>query len=150
MERELTGRHVLGIAVGAFAVIIGVNVLMAYKAVSTFPGIEVKNGYVASQSFEAERQAQLALGWDVATELDGDTLRVRFTKGDGPAEVASVEGLFGRTTEALDDQQAAFIEVSDGVFEAPIRAEKGAWVLQLRATARDGTAFRQRVSVAVN
>ena len=35
---ELTGKHVLGITVGAFTVIIAVNMLMAFKAVSTFPG----------------------------------------------------------------------------------------------------------------
>ncbi|MDZ4134978.1 MAG: FixH family protein, partial [Paracoccaceae bacterium] len=42
---ELTGRKVLVITVSAFAVIIGVNLLLAYKAVSTFPGLEVKNSY---------------------------------------------------------------------------------------------------------
>ena len=48
---ELTGKHVLAITVSAFAVIIGVNVLLAVKAVSTFPGLEVDNSYVASQGF---------------------------------------------------------------------------------------------------
>ena len=62
-EREITGRHVLLGMVGAFGVIITVNVVMAWQAVSTFPGLEVKNSYVASQTFDAERKAQLALGW---------------------------------------------------------------------------------------
>ena len=55
---ELKGRHVLGIAVGAFGVIIAVNLVMAYQAISTFPGLEVANGYVASQTFDADRKAQ--------------------------------------------------------------------------------------------
>ena len=46
--KELTGRKVLAITVGFFAVIIAVNLFMAFKAVGTFPGLEVKNSYVAS------------------------------------------------------------------------------------------------------
>lgn len=60
---EITGRQVFGFTVGAFAIIIAVNVYMAYSAVSTFPGVEVPNSYVASQNFEAARDAQDALGW---------------------------------------------------------------------------------------
>jgi len=58
---ELTGKHVLGITVGAFSIIIAVNVLMAFKAVSTFPGLEVANSYVASQTWDADMAAQKAL-----------------------------------------------------------------------------------------
>jgi nitrogen fixation protein FixH len=49
---EITGRHVLAITVGAFGLIIAVNVVMAWKAISTFPGLEVENSYVASQEFD--------------------------------------------------------------------------------------------------
>ena len=65
---EITGKHVLAITVSAFAVIIGVNVVMAWKAISTFPGLEVKNSYVASQTFDADRAAQQALGWTLVPE----------------------------------------------------------------------------------
>ena len=43
MARELTGRHVLAITLTAFGVIIAVNLMMAFKAVSTFPGLETPN-----------------------------------------------------------------------------------------------------------
>ena len=59
MAKELTGKKVLMILIGAFGTIIAVNVFMAYKAIGTFPGLEVKNSYVASQSFDAERGARL-------------------------------------------------------------------------------------------
>lgn len=150
MKRELTGRHVLAIAVTAFGVIIGVNLLLAWQAVATFPGIEVRNGYVASQSFEANRKAQEALGWDVATRIDGRMLQVEFSgPNGGPAPVASVEGLFGRATSTVDDQALAFRRTDRGLYEAEIDATRGQWVLQLRAEADDGTPFRQRVSVSV-
>ena len=59
----------------AFGVIIGVNVVMATKAIGTFPGLEVKNSYVASQSFDKRRDAQEALGWDVGVAHEGDERR---------------------------------------------------------------------------
>ena len=42
MARELTGRHVLLITVAGFGTIIAVNLIMAFLAVGTFPGLEVK------------------------------------------------------------------------------------------------------------
>ncbi len=46
-----TGWHMLGIMVAFFGVIIAVNITMAYKAVSSWSGLVVKNTYVASQEF---------------------------------------------------------------------------------------------------
>ena len=45
---ELTGKHVFAITASAFAVIIGVNVLLAVKAVSTFPGLAIAAVVLAS------------------------------------------------------------------------------------------------------
>ncbi len=150
MQRELTGRHVFFITVGAFAVIVAVNIALAWAAVATFPGIEVRNGYVASQSFEAERQAQERLGWRAETWFEDGVLRVRFTGPDGrPAEVEAVEGILGRATSTVDDQAPVFVRVRQATFEAPVEVTRGQWVLQLSALAADGTPFRQRVSIAV-
>ena len=78
--KPLTGRKVFLMFAAAFSVIIGVNLILAYKAVTTFPGLEVKNSYVASQSFDAERAAQLALGWDIGAEVTDGVI-------DGPHSV---------------------------------------------------------------
>jgi FixH len=67
---EITGPRVFAFTASAFAVIIGVNVFMAYQAISTFPGLEVKSSYVASQSFDAERAAQNALGLTLTQSYD--------------------------------------------------------------------------------
>ena len=67
-EREFTGKHMLAICVGAFGVIITVNLILAYNAVATFPGLEAKNSYVASQQFNERRDAQEGLGWTVAAK----------------------------------------------------------------------------------
>jgi nitrogen fixation protein FixH len=149
--REITGRHVLAITVGAFAVIIGVNVLMAWQAVATFPGLEVKNSYVASQEFEAQRDAQDALGWSLTPEYDSAArqLRLAFADSQGlPVQVRDLAVLVGRTTGAANDQTPAFIREA-GAYVAPVTLEAGKWMLMVKAFAEDGTLFQQRLDLLV-
>ncbi|MEZ5912673.1 MAG: FixH family protein [Paracoccaceae bacterium] len=145
----LTGRKVFAITASAFAVIIGVNLVLATQAIRTFPGLEVKNSYVASQSFNADRAAQEALGWRVEPRYDGETLTLGFATESGlPADVAALNVLVGRATEARDDQHPAMAPVAGG-FAAPVTLEPGQWVIVIEATAGDGTRFRQRLPLQV-
>lgn len=145
MARELTGKHVLAITVSAFGVIIAVNLLLAFKAVGTFPGLEVPNSYVASQHFDRERAAQDALGWSVTPEYDGAvlTLAIRDSK-DQPANVQTMQVTVGRPTHVRDDQTPEFT-YHNGLFSAPLTLEPGMWNIHVTATAPDGTQFRQRI-----
>ncbi|MDR0810610.1 MAG: FixH family protein [Gemmobacter sp.] len=147
---EITGRQVLGITVGAFAVIIGVNVFMAWEAVSTFPGLEVQNSYVASQQFEAAREAQDALGWTLVEAYEpGRGLTLRFTDAAGqPVQVEGLEVLVGRTTSAAEDQWPAFAHEA-GTYVAGIGLGPGKWMLHVTASAADGTRFQQRLDLYV-
>jgi nitrogen fixation protein FixH len=146
--RELTGRHVLGITVGAFGVIIGVNLLMAYKAVSTFPGVEVASSYTAGVGFDARRAAQVALGWDVAAAYDGGALRVDFRDAAGQVRPGDLRVMVGRVTEAADDRTAELLWDGAG-FATPIDLGPGLWRVDVAATAADGTAFSRRLEVRV-
>ncbi len=142
--REWTGRDVALVTVGAFALIIGVNVTMAVQAIRTFPGLEVANSYVASQSFDADARAQQALGWSVEAGLDRGLLTLQFPADGGPVDVT---GLFGRATAAAQDQGLTFTETAPGQWQANVAAGDGRWVLHLTAKAADGTAFRQRLTL---
>lgn len=146
MIKEIKGWHVLSGFVLAFGVIISVNLTLAFNAVRTFPGLEVKNSYVASQAFDVERAAQLALGWDVSAFVEGDILTLRIVK-DGVALAPQIEkATFGRATHVGQDQIPEF--AFDGTaLRAPIKAGKGNWNLRLRARAQDGTLFQQRIIV---
>ncbi len=143
----LTGGKVLAIFGGFFSVTIAVNLVLAVQAVRTFPGLEVANSYVASQTFDADRAAQEALGWTAEARIEGDELILALTDRAGrPARVASVGGTFGRPTTVRDDQSPVF--VFDGqVWRAAVATEPGQWNLRLEARAGDGTAFRQRLVV---
>lgn len=146
----LTGPKVLAGFLGAFGTIIAVNAVLATQAVRTFPGIEVNNSYVASQVFDADRAAQLALGWDVAAAVHGGELQLAITGPDGaPASARIVSATFGRATSVRDDQAPAF--AFDGrMHRAKVETSGGNWNLRLVAEAPDGTLFRQRIVVLVD
>lgn len=146
--KQLTGRHVFAIFAFAFGTIISVNALLAFNAVRTFPGVEVKNSYVASQAFDAARAAQTALGWEVSATLSESQLIVRFDR-DGQTLVPQiVSATFGRATSVAMDQRPEFT-FDSGVFTAPVTAGPGNWNLRIVAMAADGTRFQQRIVVEV-
>ncbi len=148
---KLTGGRVFGLVALFFGVIIGANLMLANRAVSTFPGLEVKNSYVASQSFDADRSAQIDLGWVLVPEYDpaAKELRLSFTDKTGyPAEVTGLSVMVGRATEARDDSRPDFIREA-GVFVAPLDLPPGKWMMQIEAFSGDGTPFRQRIDLLV-
>ena len=145
----ITGRKVFATMALAFSIIISVNLLLAYSAVKTFPGLEVRNSYVASQSFDADRAAQQALGWSISAEVRDGALYLNILDAEGlPVEVTTLEGTFGRATSVRDDQTPDF--VFDGTsYVASVETAPGNWNLRMVAEAPDGTPFRQRVIVRV-
>lgn len=143
----LTGRKVLAITVGAFAVIIGVNLVMAWYAVQTFPGLEVRNTYVASQGFNDRLRAQGALGWRTDADLTGGVLSVRITDRTGaPAPVETIEAILGRPTTERQDIRPALV-YRDGAYVAEVEADYGNWDLRISAVALDGTPFAFRLGL---
>ena len=145
----LTGRKVFLITATAFAIIIGVNLTLAWQAVSTFPGLEVKNSYVASQSFDADRAAQEALGWTVQANLAEGELVVAISDDAGlPIRAEAFDAVVGRATHVADDRRPEFA-FSGGAYRAPMTLGDGNWNIRLEARADDGTVFRQRVVLHV-
>lgn len=148
-EKQLTGRHVLMIFVGAFGLIIGVNLVLAWSAVSTFPGLEVKNSYVASQQFDERKAAQEALGWTVRADAAEGEVILRITDNEGkPVRVGGLDAVIGRATHVADDIRPEFI--FDGTaYVAPVTLADGNWNIRMTALAEDGTQFSQRVVLHV-
>ena len=134
--------------VAAFGVIIAVNLTLAFQAVRTFPGLEVKNSYVASQSFDADRDAQEALGWVVSADVDHDLLTLMILQ-DGTGIAPQVEeATFGRATSVVADQTPDF--TFDGnALVAPVNAGPGNWNLRVKLRAANGVLFQQRIVVHI-
>ena len=144
MTREFTGWHMLALMLGGFGIIVAVNLTLAYNAVATFPGVETRSAYLASQQFEANRAAQDALGWDVAASLTGGILTVAITDKDGqPVRAEVTRATFGRATHTGQDTVPAFTWNGQAM-TAPVTAGDGYWNLRLELLATDGTQFRRR------
>lgn len=143
--REFTGRHAAMVFVGAFGIIFAVNIALAVNAVRTFPGLEVRNSYVASQTFDVRRDAQLALGWEVQAVAQDGRVVLSITDRDGkPVEVAALTAVLGRATHVKDDMSPEF--VFDGqAYVAEAALAPGNWNIRMTARAEDGTQFAQRV-----
>ena len=147
MTREFTGWHMLGIMVVMFGIIIGVNLTLAYKAVQTFPGLETRNSYVASQTFDADRAAQDALGWTLDTRLTHTRLSLAITDSAGAVVVPKVvSATLGRATNVAQDMTPDFT-VTDGVMLADVDAGAGYWNLRIVLEAADGTIFKRRIQL---
>lgn len=146
----ITGPKFFAIIASFFIVIIGANLVLAYQAIRTFPGLEVANSYIASQTFDAERAAQLALGWTVLATVHQGALRLTISDQTGsPVRAAQISGIFGRPTSTQADQAVEFVFDGAG-YSASVVTGPGNWNLRLKAVAADGTAFHQRISVRVD
>jgi len=148
-EREFTGRHAAMLFVGAFGVIILVNLILAFSAVKTFPGLEVKNSYVASQEFDIRRDAQEALGWHVNARAAGGLVILSITDAAGmPIMVENLNAVLGRATHVKDDIKPDF-KYDGQAYVAPVELADGNWNIRMTATSLDGTEFTQRVILHV-
>jgi len=134
----------LGLMVGGFGIIVGVNLTLAYNAVATFPGVEARNSYEVSQSFEADRAAQNALRWDVSAQIDDGQLTVAILDHRGaPVEVEVTKAILGQATNVNMDTNPNFVWTGSE-YVAPVTMNDGYWNLRLELIAPDGTKFRRR------
>lgn len=136
MIKELKGQHVLVIAVTAFAVVLTANLIMMFSATGTFPGLVVRNSYIASQGWNAKTDAQLALGWHSDIAYEDGRLHVALTDAEGQAVRVPVSVLIGRPSSDAEDKTIALSPTPTG-HEAPIDLAPGIWRLHVMTTSPD-------------
>lgn len=136
--RELTGRHVLFIFLGAFGVVFAVNGYMAYQAISTFNGRE-SGAYSQGLHYNeriAAATAQAALHWSHRVELsEAGVVQVTLNKETGsPVAGLNLKGEIGRPASSRFTHQLTFTEDKPGVYTAsPGVQEAGSWIVALAA-----------------
>ncbi|MCY4261255.1 MAG: FixH family protein [Rhodobacteraceae bacterium] len=148
-DRTLRGQHVFLMIAGAFGIIVIVNIVMAFAAIRTFPGMEVRNSYIASQTFERDRTRQEQLGWQASADYDGSILTITVAAADGvPAEVVDFSARIQRPTHQLSDRMPEYI--FDGTHHrARITLKPGTWNIHVTGSDRAGLPFRQKLSLWV-
>ena len=147
--RPVTGYRVFLIILGFFGVIIAANLTMLISATSTFGGLVVDNSYVASQTFDADRDAarsQPMHRWRVqATSLADTSLRLAITDGVGPVSGLSLTAEAHRPTHMRTLVRLEFIE-TDGVYVSDTSLAAGVWDLDLIEA--DGQRSTVRINLA--
>ena len=135
--RPFTGRHMLAIMVAFFAVVIGVNLTMAWFATGTWAGLIVKNSYVASQQWNREQEAVRALPgyrWSAAVDMTGGVVAVTLADEAGsPLDGLAVSVKLSRATHENDDRVLALEPLGGGVYRAVEPVGLGLWEVGVRA-----------------
>lgn len=147
MIPELKGRHVLFIAVTAFGIIVAANMAMLFAATGSFPGLVVKNSYVASQGWNARTRAQQALGWNSEISYQDGYLIVGLSDADGEALSTLRLGAFvGRPGTDIHDQDLLLESTADG-YRVPAELAPGIW--QVNVTTRAGPVFSKMADLLI-
>lgn len=132
--KRLTGRGVLIIALAAFGIIIAANLAMLFAATGSFPGLVVKNSYVASQGWDRRTAAQRALGWQASAAYRAGALHVTMTARDGkPVTGLTITAVVGRPASTREDIHLDLAEGSAG-YVAPLDLAPGRWRVEISST----------------
>jgi nitrogen fixation protein FixH len=156
----LTGRKVLCMIVGFFAVVIGVNVTMMRLAIQTLPGTDVDSAYSASLAYEKEIAAardQNARNWRVEAHVErsgqgGATLQVEVRDDTGrPMSGLKFQGQFERPADKRADQAVALAETGIGIYRgSSALIAPGQWDLVLEGVAAGQRMFLSKNRVLLN
>ncbi|MFM8820163.1 MAG: FixH family protein [Phenylobacterium sp.] len=141
----LTGRHVLGVVVGFFVIVIALNVWFLTLAYRTFPGQVSETPYEDGVAFNrhlAAQEAQARLGWEAAAAAGPGGPWVEVRNAEGAAlQGLTLTGRLERPATVAGRRILAFRETAPGRYEAPAAGLTGAWDLSFRAVDANGQAF---------
>lgn len=145
--RPFTGRKMAAILVGGFGVVIGVNLVMAWQASSTFGGVVVENSYVASQHFNRwldQAEKARALGWTATATRRPDGRVALATTGvpAGAVVTATARHPVGR----LPAMELTFAG-QDTVLASREALPAGRWIVRLTISAQ-GETWKQELDVS--
>ena len=138
--------------VGGMALVVVVNLVLVYAALSTFTGVTTGQSYDRGRAYNqvlAEAARQDALGWTTQVTLEGKLLAVTATDRDGLPLGGRVEGVLLRPLEGAT-LRLDFAAAGPGHFIAFIELPAaGQWEARLTLTGERGERrdIRQRLVV---
>jgi nitrogen fixation protein FixH len=152
-EHPLTGWHMLAVVLAFFGVIIAVNVVMAFAATTTFPGLVVENSYVSSQHYNellAAAREQDAAGWRDELAAENGILRFSLATAAGtPARGFIVTAHTGRPSTTREDRALAFVSTGSGRYDATEPLRSGLWEVDIEARRGEEVVFRRTHEIFV-
>ncbi len=139
--RKIEGRHVLIGLVGFFLAIIGVNLVMAYMAITTYSGIDTPDAYRKGLAYNtriAAETRQAALGWREAVTWETSQAPLKLTLTDtqgNPVSGLHVTASLGRPATNRYDRVLVMSERAPGTYEVRVAdADAGNWAVEIKAS----------------
>lgn len=135
-----TGRHFSIILVGFFAIVVGVNFLMARLAITTFGGVVVENSYVAGQHFNRwldQAEQDKARGWKAEASRLGDN-RIAIVLIGAPASGLTMKAVARHPLGRMADRTLHFVAGPAGRFTSDEPLPPGRWRLRIEANGAGG------------
>lgn len=138
--------------VGGMTLVVLVNLVLVYAALSTFTGVTTGRSYDRGRDYNqvlAEAARQDALGWTTQVMLDGRVLTVTAQDRDGMPLRGQIEGVLLRPLEGAE-LRLAFAAAGPGRFIAfADLPAAGQWEARLTLTGERGQRLdiRQRLVV---
>ncbi len=150
---QFTGRHMALIMVAFFGVVASVNGYMAWVAVDSWTGLMARNGYVASQDFNADlavRRKQDSLGFQSILRYRDKTMTFSFQDRSGqPLEGYKITLKVGRPTNEREDRQFLMKEGEPGIYRQNLNLELGQWNADIIANNKTGRSWKRLVRLNV-
>ncbi|MBL4719707.1 MAG: FixH family protein [Alphaproteobacteria bacterium] len=147
-QRPLTGRAVLFTLFGFFGVIMTVNAVFVFFALTSWSGLSTEDSYRKGLAYNDNLSAadtQTAMAWNVTVQLDAladkkGRLKVAFLNKNGAAiDGLAVNGILTRPTQPDLDQTITLGRIDAGVYSADVEFPlNGVWNLTVIAR-RDKT-----------
>lgn len=134
----LNGWHVLYGLFAFFGVMIAVNMLFLYFALTTFTGIETDDAYRKGIAYNVrldEGRKLQQLGWGGKFAFANDRVEVRITDPAGePVRGLQLEGRIGRPATDKYDTDLVFTDVGNGLYAAnPKSLDSGNWIVTVES-----------------
>jgi nitrogen fixation protein FixH len=154
---QLTGWMVLIYLLAFFGVVIGVNGVMIYEALSTMRGVDTESAYQAGRMFEqdiAMLKAQDARHWLVDARLKaapdgtGFELAARDAAGHVVTGVTAA-ARFERPTDRGLDRSIALTEEAPGRFHGKTQLIPGQWDVVIEISRQGQQLFRSKNRVVL-
>jgi nitrogen fixation protein FixH len=133
-----TGRHMAGVMIVGFGIVVAVNFYMASLAVGGFHGVVVENSYVASQKFNGwmeEAESARALGWEVTASRDTAGFVELSTNGVPAGATMTAE--LRRPLGTHEFAGLTFVPVGPDIYRSTEPVADGRWTMRLFIEAGD-------------
>ena len=127
--------------VGCLLVVVGVNGVLAWAALSSFPGKAVDDDFGTSNRYDKileQAERQVALGWTMSVALDAGHPVLTVTAKDGtPLDGAVIMSVTRRPLGPPQTMTQHFQAIGPGRYRADTAlAQPGHWDMMLRVTAQ--------------